>query len=537
MARSTRRRSVRLATAAVVGSLLLAACASGGGSSNNASGAGATAAPPVGVVGNQDSGGQPVKGGTLSYATYSPVSSLDPAKMLPSGSTGGSEAAAIYDVLVRYDSASKKYEPQLAKEVKVSDDQKTWTLTLRDGVKFSDGTPVNAEAVMFSINRYVAARGLNGQELKNAVASTTAPDPSTVVFTLKEPWPQFWSVLATGAGMIVAPSSDSGGKFTPVGAGPFTVERFAAQDQLLLKARPDYWGGAPYLNELKFVNLTGDQPKVDALKSGGIQMAYLKNADTIDAARATYPGFLETDSLGTVGLINNRPGHPGADVRVRQAMAYAVNPDVIDQRVNGGKGLPGAAIFEPWSQWHNDVKPLGFDPAKAKQLLEAAKKDGFNGTLSYLGYAEPKAQAQALAVQAMLQAVGFTVKIDYANNVTELVKKVYVDADYDVTRGAFSLWEAAPYVRLHSSLASDSPSNALGFKDPAIDALLAKVKTAPTEDAERAVLADVQTEVNEKVPFLAWGGQTSFVPWRSSVHGANPSLDAIMLFDKAWIKP
>lgn len=386
-------------------------------------------------------------------------------------------------------------------------------------------------------HRYVTAGGLNGQEFKVNVATTTAPTPSTVVFTLNQPWPQFWSLLSTGVGMIAAPSSMSTGKFTPIGAGPFTVERFAPQDQLVLKARPDYWGGAPYLNELRFVNINGDQPKADALKSGGVQMAFLRSAETIDAVRASgTPGFLETDSLGSVGLINSRPGRPGADVRIRQAMAYAVNPAVIDQRVNAGKGMPSADIFARWSQWHSDVPSIGFDPAKAKQLLDAAKADGYNGNLTYQGFAEPKAQAQALAVQAMLQAVGFTVKIDYANNVTDLTKKMYVDHDFDISRGAFSLWEAAPYVRLNSSLASDSPSNALGYKDPAMDALLAKVKSAPTDDAKRAAIAEVQKAVTEKVPFLAWGAQATFVPWSANVHGVQPSLDAIMLFDKAWVK-
>lgn len=535
MIRFTVGRGVRLAAAAVAASLLLAGCASG---SSSSAGGGATSAAPVGLVGNQGSGGDPVRGGTLTYATYAPVSNLDPATMLPSGATGGSEAAAIYDLLVRYNDETKKYEPQLAKTVQVSDDQKTWTLTLRDGVKFSDGTPVDADAVTWSINRYLDKRGISSQLFKDSVAAMTAPNPSTVVFALNQPWPQFWSMLTTGPGLIAAPSSMQSGTFTPIGAGPFSVARFAPQDELVLEARPDYWGGTPNLDQLRFVNITGDQPKVDALKSGGVQMVYLRSAETIDQERAAgAPGYLSTENLGNVGLINNRPGRPGSDVRVRQAMAYAVNPDVIDQRVNAGKGMPGSTIFQPWSQWHSDVTPLGYDPDKARQLLDAAKADGYNGNLTYVAFAEPKAQAQALAVQAMLQSVGFTVTVSYANNAQDVTKKVYVDQDFDLARGAFSVWEAAPDVRLSSSLSSTSSSNAMGYQDPAMDALLATSKSATTDDAHRAALADIQRSVNEKVPFLAWGAQATLIEWQDNVHGVKPSLDGFMLFDKAWLKP
>lgn len=528
---------VRFSGGILAAALLLTACGSGsggagGGSTDSATGSGVS----VGLVGAQSSDATPQQGGTLSYATFSPVSSLDPVTMFPAGSSGGSEAAAIYDLLVRYDASTSSYEPQLAEDIQVSADNTTWTLTLREGAKFSDASPVDAEAVMWSINRYVDKGGYNGKVFAGAVASMSAPNPSTVVIELNEPWSDFWSLLATGVGLIVAPSSDQGAKFTPIGAGPFAVERFSPTDELVLKARPDYWGGAPSLDTLKFVNISGDEAKADAFRTGGVDMAYLRSPESVEELRAAgAAGFVEAQSQGSMVVINNRAGHAGADVRVRQAMVNAIDPDVVDSRVNNSKGMPGSALFQDWSRWHSDVAPTGYDATQAKTLLAQAKADGFTGNVTYATMNDPVSQARALAVQAMLQAAGFTVTIDYSSSPTDLTKKVYGDHDFDLASGALSVWDPAPYLRLYSALGSDSDGNGMGFADPEMDQLLKDVKGAGGEDQKRAALAAVQGNLNETAPYVPLGALATFVPWQQNVHGVKPSLDSIMLFDKAFL--
>lgn len=525
----------RLVVVAVAGSVALAACASGTNSSSQPT-AGAPTSVEKGVIGNQNDQGTPIKGGTLSFAGYSGALSLDPTKTQPSGSTGGTELAALYDVLVRYDGATNQFTPQLAQSLEADSDQKVWTLKLRNGVTFSDGTPLDAEAVVASINRFNTNRGANAQVWTTSVAKTEATDPATVVFTLNQPWREFPTMLASGHGMIVAASATKTATFTPVGAGPFVVERFAPHEELLLKARPDYWGGAPNLDKLRFVEILSEQGRADALKSGGIQMSYNLNPQVAQQIQtAGYPGYLGPVALGRVMMVNNAPGHPGADVRVRQAMAYATNTDTYNQRAEGGKGMPGSEIFPAFSPWHNDVAGLKYDPAKAKDLLEAAKQDGYNGEVSYMGLNDPASQQSALTMQAMLQAVGFTVKIDYQNNPADLVKKLYVDHNYDFTRGAFSLYDNDPYTRLYSAVQSGSTNNALGYKNPEMDAMLTKVQAASTDQEKKAALAGVQKLVNETVPFITLGAITPFVPWQKNVHGVKPTLDGVILFDKTWM--
>src|SRR5690606_35784922 len=146
--------------------------------------------------------------------------------------------------------------------------------------------------------------------------------------------------------------SQQGDKFTPIGAGPFSVVHLRTQQELELKARPDYWGGEPPLDGLKFVAIAGEQPKIEALRTGGVQMIYLRNAETVNAATAEFPGFIITNNMTTIGQINSAPGRPGADRRVRQAMAYAIDTDIVNERARGGQEVMGTDLFQPWSQWH-----------------------------------------------------------------------------------------------------------------------------------------------------------------------------------------
>ncbi|WP_024793669.1 ABC transporter substrate-binding protein [Tomitella biformata] len=542
MSRSNRRRAGTVAIAAIASGLMLASCASNGDSSSDSSnGSGDTGlqteAGAIGIIGDQADGGTAVDGGTLNFAGFSPVASLDPTKTQPAGSTGGTEMAAIYDLLVRYDASTHTYEPQLAKSLTESDDHLSWTLKLRDGVTFSDGTPLNADAVVASTNRFNERHGGNSQAFLAGVKSVEATDESTVVYTMNQPWSEFPALLVFGHGMVVAPSSDGAdGAFTPIGAGAFTFESLTPGSDLVLKAREDYWNGKPHLDSLKFVTIADEQPKIDALNTGGIQMAFLRNAAAIDDAKATLPGFYETSSLSDVIQINQREGRPGADVRVRQAMQMTIDPEVINVRAKEGKGMPGTEIFQSWSKWHNDVPAMTLNVDEAKTLVEEAKADGFDGNITYFTPGNQSSQATALAVQAMLAPIGINVNVEYAASVTDVVKRLYVDKDFDIATAAYSVGDAAPFMRLYSALDSTSSNNILGVNDPKMDQILTDVQTAKDDDAKRTALAALQTEVNATAPFLTLSAGANFVPWTDNVYGAVPSMDAIMLLDQAWIK-
>ncbi|WP_230590113.1 ABC transporter substrate-binding protein [Rhodococcus globerulus] len=527
----------RTAVALFGAGILLAGCASNNDDGGTTDGDTGSASIVTGMINEQGDAGTPVAGGTLTYGVQVLASSLDPTKVAARGGSGGEALAAVYDVLVSYDTATGEFEPKLAKSLETNDDGKTWTLKLRDGVKFSDGTALDANAVIASINRYNAGKG-NGAELWVAsVASMEASDAATVVFNLNTPWMRFPSMLALGHGMIVAPSSQQGDKFTAVGAGPFTEGVFSPSVERIFKANPAYYGGAPKLEQLRMVALNGPQANLESLNSGQLDVAYIRGlTSAINSAKsAGYPGYIDVLNAGSAEIINNREGRPGSDVRVRQAIGYALEPELIDQRAENGEGLPGSELFGTTSQWHVDTPGIAYDPAKAKELLSQAKADGYNGTLNYIVLSEPKDHAIGLAVQSLLQAVGFEVNLILANNAGDIVQNVYVKNDFDLAHAGIGLYESIPDLGLYSTTNSTSKSNTAGYANPAMDQLIADLQQAKDNASALAVISKIQTLWNETVPSAPVGGLASFWAWQKNVHGVVPTATGIMLFDQAWM--
>ncbi|ALU72214.1 MAG: transporter substrate-binding protein [Rhodococcus erythropolis] len=535
----------RFVALGLAGALMLAGCASSsGGTSGSVSPSSSGAA---GFVGAPDVG-ERIDGGVLTFGSYSFPSSLDPMRTQAAGSTGGTEMAAIYDTLVRSDSTNGSFVPQLAKTLSNNSDFTSYTVTLADGLTFSDGSPLDAEAVKWSIDRFVAGKGDVSQTWLNIVDRIETLDATTVEFVLERPWRQFPALLSLGPGMIVARSSGGGagsvsgtgeGAFTPIGAGPFTLAKFAPHEELVLAARTDYQGGKPPLDTVRFVPTSGAQSQYESLKSGQIDMTYILRDEAVieQALDDGYSGYLSPTGQNGIGTINNREGKPGADVRVRQAIAYGVDPAAVNTRANNGLGTASSDLVPQTSRWFNNTAGIPFDQVKAKALLDQAKSDGYDGKLRYLTTPEPSQQATALTVQASLNAIGFDVTIDYATDVTDLVRRVYKDHDFDMTRGGAPVGEEAPYLNLYNSMASDSKNNPSGFADPEMDAMITAVQTASTDDAVREAISKVQEYANATVPYVIWGPASVLTAWDGNVHGVVRNITDIMFLGGAWISP
>lgn len=534
LTRRNARHNGRLMLAVIGVAAVLAGCASSGGDPvSTDSGDGIVKA---GVVNQQSDAGPAVGGGQITVGVMALMPSLDPTKTSARGSTGGTEMAAIFDVLMQYDTETDEYKPRLAKSLEASGDGLSWTMKIRDGVTFSDGSPYDAAAVVASIDRYNAGRGNGAALWLQSVDRSEVVDPQTVVFHLNDPWPSFPSMLAFGHGMIVAPAAQQGETFTPIGAGPFVQERFAPNEERILKARDDYWDGAPNLDGLRFVALNGPQENVESLNSGGIDVAVVRgNSKSIeDVQNAGYPGFMTVLNSGAAELINNRDGHPGADVRVRQAIAHALDTALIDERAESGQGLPGTAFFGPTSRWHGDVAGVAYDPDKARELLAAAKADGYDGKLNYRFLQEPKDRAIGLAVQSLLQAVGFEVTNMPATDVSAMIADVYVKNDFDLAHAGIGLYDSIPVLGMEPTFNSKSTGNFAGYANPEMDALLLDLQQAKDADATRAVLDQIQALANETVPSVPISAMPELVVWQKHIHGIVPNATAIMMYDKAW---
>lgn len=491
-----------------------------------------------GMRGTTD-GGDPVDGGTLTFGAYAQPSSLDPAGTIAAASTGGIEMANVYDTLMRYDSEKKKFVAQLAKKIEANEDFDTFTMTLRDDVTFSDGKPLDAAAVVWSQKRYASAPAPEAALWNANVKNVEATDDHTVVYTLAKPWPGFPSILSTGPGMIVAKSSTagSGDDFVPVGAGPFTLERWAQDEEMVLEAREDYWDGAANLDEVRIVYLNGQEASLESLKSGGIDMTFVRDPDIVDEViKDDLPGYVNMVSAGNVALINAEEGHPGEDPRVRRAMALAIDPELINQRAFGGVGLFGDELFGDYSMWHSETEGPAHDPEKAKKLVEAAKADGWDGTVEYLDSTDAASKATSQAVKASLEAVGMSVKLRPMRTIAEQITAVAVDGDYDVAAWGVNFREADPFSRLFTTLHSSGTQVYGKHTSPTMDGLIEQLQSAPDKDEKIRVMDQIQQEYNKTVPFLNWGPYSEYVVWDKDVHGVVGTTSSMVQLADAWVE-
>ncbi|MGO4204795.1 ABC transporter substrate-binding protein [Rhodococcus sp. TAF43] len=533
MKRTIHRRALSTLVLISTCGLLAAGCASSAGSSDGG------AEPKIiraEVIGEQAPEGNAIGNATLTYASHSLTNTLDPIKGRTSPWLGGTEMAAIYDVLVRWDPESANFAPQLAESITEAADRLSWTIKLRDGVKFSNGDTLDASAVIASTNRMTEGKATYSDQFMANVRSMEAPDPRTVTYYLNNPWTDFPVLLTTGFGMITHPDSFRDGSFVePIGVGPYTVKSVNPGVELVLAPREDYWGGKPRIGGLKFVDLHGEQPMVDALKAGEVQMAYLRGGDAIETMRAEFPGYYEPVSMVDNGLINIREGRAAHDIRVRQAIVKAIDPVIINERARDGLNSPGLELFQEWSTMHGAIPGPTQDVDAARELVEEAKADGYDGKLTFASLQDPASVNLALAMQSMLQNVGFEVKIQPNATKNDIAKTFYVTHDFDVSVGGTAVPDSAPLPRLQGLLVSGSSQNVSGYSNPKMDEVISQIQAAATPEERRAGFEEMQTILNEDAPIVPLGSGANFVTWAPNVHGAKAGMDGLVLFDKIWI--
>lgn len=497
-----------------------------------------------GPVGSTDPDVEPVDGGTLNFAVYAETSGLDPTVSTGGGVAGGIELAAIYDVLMRYDGETNTYVPQLAESLTPNEDSSVWTLKLRDGVKFSDGTTLDADAVQKSLQRFIDRKSRYAPQVAS-IASYASPDPLTLEMTLTEPWTGFPFVLAASPGLVVSPTAvaekgDDEFNRAPVGAGPFVLDRYAPGEEISLKRNPDYWNGAPHLEGLRFVPSAGAQGVLDGMGTGELQGGFIREALVVkNALDDGYAGFLTIQNAGGLVLMNsgrNDGTPPTADVRVRKAIAMAIDPELLDERADQGAGYPTADVFGPTSRWHNTPSTLTYNPEEAKKLVEEVKAEtGWDGSISYKCSNSPTRINLSIALGAMLDSVGFKTTVDNSYTLADLIRTVQVEGNYELSCWGFNVLDGAPYQGLSLHLLSTSPQNASGFKNADYDALVNQLKTAADDAATQEILDQLQVLWDEQVPAAIFTSTPELVAWNDNVHGITSTVNSIVLFDQAFI--
>ena len=301
--------------------------------------------------------------------------------------------------------------PAIAESYTVSEDHKTYTFTLREGVKFHNGDTVTAEDVVYSINRCAAATetGIVQVEAFSVIEAVEAVDERTVAITISEPSNEFISYLTTA----VLPADYTEQDTAPVGTGPFRFVSRTAQDSIVLERFEDYWGTPAQLDKVTLKIIENADSLMMSLQSGAIDLCSHLTSTQVDQLGDDF-----TVAEGTMNLVQalylNNAVAPFDDVRVRQALSYAVDKQGIIDLAFDGYGSPiGSSMYPAFGKYFDEdlTDYYEYNPEKAKELLaQAGYPDGFEMTITVPSNYKPHMDTAEVLVQ-QLAAVGVTATI------------------------------------------------------------------------------------------------------------------------------
>ena len=325
--------------------------------------------------------------------------------------------------------------PGLAESWDVTEDGKVYVFKLRSGVKFHDGTNFEATDVKFSLDRARAEDSTNAQKpLFAQIDAVEVVDPMTVKVTLKQAQGSFLYNMGWGDAIMVAPESADGNKANPVGTGPFKFDSWAKGSSIKITKNPDYWGEAASLEKAEFRIVPDAAAAIPALLSGDVHaFANMPAGDALAQIQAD-PRFevVIGATEGETILSTNNKQPPFDNLKVRQAIAHALDREAIILGNGSGYGTPIGSHFSPANEAYVDLtKTYELDLDKAKALLkEAGFENGFKATLKLPPPAYARDGGQVVAAQ--LRKIGIELEIipvEWAQWLEQVFKK----KDYDLT--------------------------------------------------------------------------------------------------------
>lgn len=367
----------------------------------------------------------------------------------------------VYDRLLDADSDGA-LKPMLATAYEPSDDGLSVTLKLQDGLTFSDGTPFDAEAVKFNLDRAAAQGSTVANEISTYV-STDVVDGATVKITTSGGLGSFLTALTARAGVMVSPTAALAGTLTdePVGVGPYTTTAINAGDSVEYVKTDGYWDpDSQQVADLSYRLMADDQSRLNALQTGAIDGAYLTTSQIESAKNMDLQVIVRPSTVFDFLAVNSAEA-PFDDPMARLALNYAIDREGIAEGMFDGHCTPQ---IQPWpsdSPAYNDDIGDGssmfpYDPQKAKELLaEAGVTDGASVTLVAVNI--PTYQKLAEVIQESLAEVGISVQV---TNVppTQLVQDFGIDKSAEMTAGPYTGF-ADPFGVSSRYLATGAPYN------------------------------------------------------------------------------
>ncbi len=579
-------RTWRLVSLLSILALVLAACGEQG-----ASPAETDEPDPTGSAAEPTDGtGEPTPGGTLVFAGARLSASLDPA--LTSDGESFRVLQQVYEPLVDLAPGStNELEGVLAESWTGEPGDTEYVFTLREGVTFHDGTPLNAEAVKINFDRmqnldetdqasaYYYGALMDGFGPDNLISSVEATDELTVTFTLREPSPTFLFGITLTPFSIISPailestgadSSETSTLDTDVvqaGTGPFVMEDYIPDDSATLIRNEEYWGPTAFLDRLIIRPIADPAARLQALQGGSIQGYDLVNPPDYETVESE--GFTLVERLSFNGLylglnpvarenaaaaesgvaeVYGGEESPVADLAVRQAIAMAIDKEALIEAFYGGRGSPANIFMPPSSGWHEQVlagvTPDTFDPEGAAALLEEAGFTADNPATIHFWFPTevtrpymPDPAGLHEAVSQMLTDAGFVV---------ESHSDIWDDPGYlfDAQNGYYDLhflgWtgdydDPSNWYGVHFGFQQGEPAAQFGCDVEGLDDAIQGASAELDETARGEAWAEVAGLIHSNVCFVTLVHGDTALAFTSEVQGYEPNPTGSESFDTVWL--
>jgi peptide/nickel transport system substrate-binding protein len=415
--------------------------------------------------------------------------------------------------------------PDLAASWKAAEDGMSWTFSLRDGIKWSDGQPFTADDVAYTFNELVLKPelGATGRGNFSAMKDVQAVDPKTVAVNLSRPFAALPSYLAYNAGILPKHVFQSAGdpwqlnsfnKGTPVSTGPFKVESFTAGQSVVLSRNDDYFGGKPLLDKLAFKVVADANTQIAQALSGELQIMILDNKAAVDRLKGARGISVQPRTLVQYyWLALNQTDPRFEDLKVRQAIEYAIDRQAIIQTVEKGYGTVANSPIVPAMKAYYDPSQESkypYDPQKATALLQEAgwtqgpdsilQKEGqpfsFTMDVGQRGILQPTNEL----IQQNLQKVGIHTDLN-SMEWNAYIQKVVVNRDYTATVNWWVYPNDPDVLPYYASSAAGKGFNIPGYKDPELDDLLTQGQKTSDPAERKKIYTQVQAYMADHLPY------------------------------------
>jgi peptide/nickel transport system substrate-binding protein len=456
----------------------------------------------------------------------------DPVTLAPHQATdlvGASIVVNVCETLVRYRPDGRRPEAALATTWATAD-RRVWTFTLRKGVRFHDGAPLDADSVVANLDDLRRARAFPGRARRIG--------PHVVEIALDQPNAALLATLSQPFFCIESTGRPEGA--LPVGTGPFRVIS-AEPGRVELQAHPGYWGGAPRLARLVFRRLPGEDALVEALVKGEVDVTTAVGQDRLARLHERPEVTLDSRTglnLAFLSINNERP--PFSDVRVRQALARAIDRDALVRGFLAGHAEPARNPLPPLIPGYDTrAKALHLDRAGARGLLAEA---GFPGGLeaSLLAVSSPRAYLpsplrMAERIQADLAEVGVKLALREAPSWTDYVERA-TRGDYDLCLLGWQADTPDPNDFLSALLASEAigTTNRSRYRSPAMDAVLKRARMGGDMGERLAAYREAQELFRKDMPWIPLYHGSVFTAYRKGVRGLLTGPTGVTRYEKAW---